>query len=258
MQKNPRTGRIAVVTGAASGIGQTVARRLHADGWSVVGLDLAFPAEGRHAADRHLELACDVGSEASVQAAFERIDRDVGVPDALVCSAGIARLGSLADLSVADFDATYAVNTRGPWLCAIHAIRLMRREPRPDDERRIVFVGSVSGLRPKVGNGAYSAQKAALHVITGVLAAELGSERILVNAVAPGTVDTPMVRAVGPASQTGLFRPSGTSPLGRIAVPDDVADVIEFFLGEQSRYVTGTVLPVDGGTRAAFIAAKSG
>jgi NAD(P)-dependent dehydrogenase (short-subunit alcohol dehydrogenase family) len=248
--------RIAVITGAASGIGQAAAQRLFDAQWTVVMLDVAFDARMTTRNERLYALHCDVADSASIDSAFAQITDRFGAPDALVCSAGVLRIGALADMQPADFDTLYTVNTRGAWLCARAAIQSMRAQ-RSDALRRIVFVGSISGIRPKVGNGAYGAQKAALHTLTGVLAAELGGEGILVNAVAPGTVDTPMIQAMSDPSRTGRYRPSGTSPLGRVATPDDVAAVIEFYLGEQSNYVTGTVLPVDGGTRGAFIPASA-
>ncbi|MGQ7935356.1 SDR family NAD(P)-dependent oxidoreductase [Paraburkholderia sp. D1E] len=248
--------RIAVVTGAASGIGQAAAQRLLNAQWTVIMLDVAFDA-GMTALNEHsYTLRCDVADRTSIDSAFSQITDRFGAPDALVCSAGVLRIGALADMDPTDFDTLYTVNTRGAWLCARAAIQAMRMQ-RSDALRRIVFVGSISGIRPKVGNGAYGAQKAALHILTGVLAAELGGDGILVNAVAPGTVDTPMIRANSDPGRTGRYRPSGTSPLGRVATPEDVAAVIEFYLGEQSNYVTGTVIPVDGGTRGAFIPASA-
>lgn len=235
--------RVAVVTGGASGIGEATVKRLRAAGWAVVALDLSLKGDGY----------CDVSDMDSIGAAFARIASRFGYVDALVCSAGTLKIGALADMAPADFDQVYRVNTRGAWLCARQAIALMRKSPNRARFPRIVFVGSISGIRPKIGNGAYAAQKAALHTLTGVLAAELGPEGILVNAVAPGTVDTPMIQAMSDPAKSGRYRPSGTSPLGRVALAEDVAAVIEFYLGEQSNYVTGTVIPVDGGSRAAFI-----
>lgn len=235
--------KIAVVTGAGSGIGESTAKRLRGAAWTVVGLDLRFDG------DAH----CDVADLESVKAAFDRIGSRFGYIDALICSAGTLKIGALADMALEDFDQLYRVNTRGAWLCARHAIPWMRKSPNRQLFPRIVFVGSISGIRPKIGNGAYAAQKAALHTLTGVMAAELGPEGILVNAVAPGTVDTPMIQAMSDPNKSGRYRPSGTSPLGRVAQPEDIAAVIEFYLGPQANYVTGTVIPVDGGTRAAFV-----
>lgn len=253
--------RTAIVTGAASGIGHAVAVRLHGDGWQVAGLDRAYDdaaqstAQSAAAPDGVVPVACDVADEASVEAAFAAVTERFGHIDAIVCAAGVLATGALVDMAVADFDRLFAVNTRGAWLTARAAVPLMRARPDTNDAARIVFLGSISGIRPKTGGGAYGAQKSALHVITGVMAAELAGEGILVNAVAPGTVDTPMIAAVttGGAADP-LYRPSGNSPLGRIARPEDVASVVHFLCGPDSAYVTGSVIPVDGGTRAAFVA----
>jgi NAD(P)-dependent dehydrogenase (short-subunit alcohol dehydrogenase family) len=114
------------------------------------------------------------------------------------------------------------------------------------------MVGSCSGLRPKIGSGFYAASKAALHVLTGVLAVELAPSGILVNAVAPGTVATPMLEGARTPREGMLYTSSGESPLGRIAQSDDIADVILFLLGDHAKYVNGSIIPVDGGNRAAF------
>jgi 3-oxoacyl-[acyl-carrier protein] reductase len=108
-------------------------------------------------------------------------------------------------------------------------------------------------MRPKVGTGIYAASKAAVHTIANIYAAELGPSGITVNVVAPGTIDTPMVRSLAGVDPNSRYKPSGVSPLGRIGYPDDVADVIEFLLSDQARYVNGAAIPIDGGTRAAFI-----
>lgn len=244
---------IAVVTGAASGIGAAVARQLLEDGWQVIGLDRAYAnGIGDEPAD-FVPIACDVTDEQSIATAFTEVAERYGHIDALVCAAGILATGSLIDMPVDDFDRIFAVNTRGAWLCARAGVGLMRRRSDKTLAARLVFIGSISGIRPKIGGGAYGAQKSALHVITGVMAAELASEGILVNAVAPGTVETPMIAAVTAAPGTGSYRPSGVSPLGRVAQPEDVANVVRFLCGDDAAYVAGSVIPVDGATRAAFV-----
>ena len=247
--------RNAIVTGAASGIGAAVATRLLAEGWLVAGLDKTFRTDVDRATDnnRLKEIECDVTDERSIETAFATVEEQFGHIDAIVCAAGILATGSLAEMAVSDFDRIFAVNTRGAWLCAKATVPLMAGRPITSGPARIVFVGSIGGIRPKTGGGAYGAQKAALHVITGVMAAELGPQGILVNAVAPGTVDTPMIAAVASSSSNSSYRPSGNSPLGRIGQPEDVANVILFLCGEDSTYVTGSIIPVDGGTRAAFV-----
>ncbi len=250
--------KVAVITGAASGIGKATAACLLSAGWRVIGLDLSFSETGISGlenadTENMLTLNCDVGCVRSITSAFIQIEEKVGFVDAVICSAGTLAVGPLSDMSLSDFDRIYSINTRGAWLSARQAIPLMRKSPNLEDCPRIVFVGSISAIRPKVGSGAYAAQKAALHTLVGVMAAELAPEGILVNAVAPGTVDTPMIRAVSDPENTGQYRPSGASPLGRVAQPEDVAAVIDFFLSRQAKFVTGVILPVDGGTRAAFI-----
>lgn len=146
----------------------------------------------------------------------------------------------------------FGVNVMGPWLSAREALPLLRNGASVDDPARVVFLGSIAGLRPKAGGGFYGASKAALHVITGVLAVELAPTGVIVNAVAPGTVATPLVEEVRKRSN---YKVSGESPLGRIAQAEDVVDVVMFYLSDAAKYVNGTVLPVDGGTRAAFIKA---
>ena len=247
--------RNAIVTGAASGIGKAVAARLLDEGWQVAGLDRAFSDGDGSVADGRamMTVACDVTDEASIDRAYGKVAERFGHLDAVVCAAGILATGALTDMAVADFDRIFAVNTRGAWLCARAAVPLMRGRPDKDAAARIVFLGSISGIRPKTGGGAYGAQKSALHVITGVMAAELGPEGILVNAVAPGTVDTPMIAAVTSTGGDRSYRPSGNSPLGRVAQPEDVANVVHFLCSAEAAYVTGSVIPVDGGTRAAFV-----
>lgn len=244
--------RKVIVTGAASGIGAAVAAMLAGD-WQVIGLDQAYTDISAHNDSGFLKLACDVSDEASVRSVFSEIGARHGTVDAIVCAAGVLATGGLMEMSVADFDRLFAINTRGAWLTARSGVELMRKRPVGAVGGRVVFLGSISGIRPKVGGGAYGAQKSALHVLTGVMAAELAGEGILVNAVAPGTVDTPMIQAVTSKGGDTSYRPSGTSPLGRVAEAEDIANVVLFLLEEQSTYVTGTVLPVDGGTRAAFV-----
>ena len=115
------------------------------------------------------------------------------------------------------------------------------------------MLSSVAALRPKIVSGAYAASKAAVSQLCRVMAAEWAPSGVLVNALAPGTVDTPMVAAVADIRASKGYRPSGVSPVGRIAQPDDVVDVMMFLLSDAARYVTGTTIPVDGGTQAAFI-----
>lgn len=250
--------RTAVITGGASGIGLRTAERLISEGWTVWSLDVAdeptpgSSTETQHDGELHF-LKCDVADADSVRNALDTIGRHTDSVDALICSAGVIRPNALEDYSVEDIDLMLGVNIKGPWLSIRETLPLLRKNATPEHPARVVVVGSISGIRPKVGSGFYGATKAAVHVLTGVFAAELASTGVVVNAVAPGTIATPMVEQAAAAKGSSSYNPSGTSPLGRIGQPDDVADVILFFLSDAARFVNGTVLPVDGGTRAAFI-----
>jgi len=251
--------KTAAITGAASGIGQAAARRLLEQGWTVFGLDNAQPRLDAVAAgfsafqDRFKPVACDVTDATNVVAGFAGIGFVVPALDALICCAGVLRTGPMESMTVEDFDLVLHVNTRGTFLCAREALKLLRKAAKPDQPARIMLLSSIAALRPKVSSGAYAASKAAVSQLTRVMAAEWAPYGVLVNALAPGTVDTPMVRAVSDPATSNGYRPSGDSPLGRIAQPDDVVDVMMFLLGDAARYVTGTTIPVDGGTQAAFI-----
>jgi len=251
------TGNAAAVTGAASGIGLAASRRLLEAGWTVFGLDLARDrlAEARDAFVAHQHrfrpIVCDVADAASVADAFGQMG-SAGL-HAVICCAGVLRTGLLESMSIEDFDLVLDTNLRGTFLCAQKALPLLRRTASADNPARVVLLSSIAALRPKIISGAYAASKAAVSQLCRVMAAEWAPSGVLVNALAPGTVDTPMVRAVSdPAASRGC-RPSGVSPVGRIAQPDDVVDVMMFLLSDAARYVTGTTIPVDGGTQAAFV-----
>jgi NAD(P)-dependent dehydrogenase (short-subunit alcohol dehydrogenase family) len=250
------TGKIAAVSGAASGIGRCACRRMLENGWTVFGLDVveerldAVRDEFAGFHGRFLPIVCDVADASQVDAVFAGIG---GSLNALACCAGVLRTSKLEDMAIEDFDIVVNTNLRGTFLCAQKALPLLRRAATPENPSRVVLLSSIAALRPKVAGGAYAASKAAVSQICRVMAAEWAPSGVLVNALAPGTVDTPMVRAVSDAAASKGYRPSGASPIGRIAQADDVVDVMMFLLSDAARYVTGTTIPVDGGTQAAFI-----
>lgn len=243
--------RRAVVTGASSGIGLMCCRELLQLGWNVVGLDVAESPlwdETFDGADRFTAVACDVSSSGEIESAFRTLGEQDGL-DALICCAGILRGGPLLQMSEKDYDAVFDINAKGAWL-ATRAAQPLLAQARAGNPR-IVFVSSGAALRPKIGAGAYGASKSALIHLARVLAVELAAQNILVNVVAPATVDTPLVHRL--MKNTENYKVTGVSPLGRIAQPSDVTAVIRFLLGPDSTYMTGAVLPVDGGTTAAFV-----
>src|SRR6185503_19702637 len=242
--------KVAAITGGASGIGQGTAKRLLGDGWTVVALDRdkagleALRKEFASHGDRLQTQLCDVTSVESVTSAFAELGKRYGRLNGLVCSAGLLRIGTLDSMSVEDFDQLFSVNVRGLWLCAREAMPLLKLAGAEGELARVVFLASISGIRHKIDSGAYAATKSAVIALTKV------------NAVAPATVDTPMVRPhLNPGGNT-RYRTSGTSPLGRIAAPGDVAAVISFLMSKDAGYVNGTIIPVDGGTVAAFVPPK--
>jgi 2,3-dihydro-2,3-dihydroxybenzoate dehydrogenase len=256
---NEHMTQTAVITGAAAGIGRATAKRLLRDGWNVVALDqsedgLARLATQLDAPSGQLHTrTCDVSSEASVAQAFTHIETITDRVHGVVLSAGVLKIGRMDSMSTEDFDQVFSVNVRGLWLCARQAMPALKAAASAGERARIVNLASIAGIRHKINSGAYAATKSAVIAMTKVMAVESAEHGILVNAVAPATVDTPMVAAhINPGSNSG-YKTSGTSPLGRIAQPEDIADVIHFLLGDSSAYVTGTIIPVDGGTSAAFV-----
>lgn len=255
--------KTAAITGAASGIGQAACGRLLQAGWIVFGLDNARDRLDRVSErfavyqGRFRPVHCDVADAARVTAAFQEIAATSKTLNALVTCAGVLRTSLMEDMPIEDFDLVLNVNTRGTFLCAQKALPLLRAGASADNPSRVVLLSSVAALRPKIVSGAYAASKAAVSQLCRVMAAEWAPSGVLVNALAPGTVDTPMVAAVADPGTSKGYRPSGVSPVGRIAQPDDVVDVVMFLLSDAARYVTGTTIPVDGGTQAALIPSGS-
>lgn len=242
-------GKVAVVTGGASGIGGAAVARFVAEGARVASLDRAEPQAGR---DGVLEIPCDVTREDDVAAAFARVAAAFGGTDILVNSAGIARLVPLAETTPAILDAIMAVNVRGTMLCVQAALPQMRAR----GGGRIINIGSVSGRTGSILRTAYGASKGAIVTMTQVMAVELAEHNILVNAIAPGPVDTPLVVGLGPSTYRKAWHQR--VPLGRSALPEEIAGPILFLAGPDSSYVNGHILDVDGGFLAGGILPKDG
>lgn len=228
------SGQVAVVTGAASGIGAAVAAELTAAGVRVASLDVA-PAAGCA-----LSCTCDVSSEAAVEAAFALVTKELGAPRLAVHCAGITRDALLWKQSLADWEQVLRVNLTGGFLL----VRAMFPHIRAAGAGSIVLVGSINGTRGKAGQGAYAASKAGLVGLAKTAAREIGRFGGRVNVVAPGMVDTPMTRALAPEWRE---KAAAEAVLGHIGEPADVARVISFLLSPAARHVTGQLLNVDGG-----------
>ena len=248
---------IGLITGAASGIGLKTVKRLLKKGWEVYGLDNDESGLERSSKEinnsNFIAKPCDLRSEEVLKNIIVEIQEDRQKINSLIACAGVLKLGTLEDMSTEDFDLVFDINVRGLWLSAREALPLLKNAASRGELSRIILLSSISALRPKIDSGAYSASKAAVSQLTRVLSVECAKYGITVNAIAPGTVNTPMVNKKNTPQSQGNWRPSGPSPLGRIAEPSDIANVIEFLLSKEASYVTGTTIPVDGGTQAAFI-----
>ncbi|WP_040872127.1 3-oxoacyl-ACP reductase FabG [Nocardia exalbida] len=248
------TQRVAVVTGAARGIGAAVARRLAADGMAVAVLDLDEAActtvvdEIESADGRALALGVDVSDEAAVTRAIDRVAAELGAPAVLVNNAGILRDNLLFKMSADDWDAVLNVHLRGSFLLA-RAVQAHMIEQRWG---RIVNLSSTSALGNR-GQANYAAAKAGLQGFTKTLALELGKFGVTANAVAPGFIETEMTAATA-ARMNIPFEEFKTAmaaqiPVARTGTPADVAHTVSFLVSEGAGFVSGQVIYVAGGPR---------
>jgi len=239
------TTRVAVVTGAGSGIGAATAAVLAREGFAVACLDLDGAAAERVAdglGAAHFGLAVDVGDEPAVVAAFEAVGARYGRIDALATCAGITDTTPFMDATAEQFMRVYRVNAVGTFLCIREAVRRMERGAR------ICTVSSVAGLRGGglFGQAAYSASKGAVLALTRNAARAFAERGIAVNGVCPASIATPMMTALleDDAKREALL--AGV-PLGRLAAPEEAAEAIAWLLSPRASYVHGETLIVDGG-----------
>ncbi|WP_329519178.1 3-oxoacyl-ACP reductase FabG [Spirillospora sp. NBC_01491] len=239
------TGKVAVITGAARGIGAATAERLAGEGARVVLLDLHGAADtAARIGPAATSIACDVTDQAAVEAAFAGLD----AIDVLVNNAGITRDNLLFKLPKADWDAVLAVNLTGAFHCCQAAQRQMVRQR----SGKIVSLSSRSALGNR-GQANYAAAKAGIQALTATLAIELGPYGINVNAVAPGYIATEMTAAtatrVGATPEEHQRSAAGRTPLGRVGRPEEVAAAIAFLASDDASYVSGQTLYINGGAR---------
>ncbi len=234
-------GKTALVTGGASGIGAAIVRRFLAAGAIVFSADLtAMAPEGATV------IPADVSQESELIHALEIAANATGHVDILVSNAAIQPLGiAFADLTVETLDRTLAINVRSVALGIKHAPHFM-----PATGGRIINTSSFVGSIGVPFGSAYAVSKAAVSHITRCAAVELARRGITVNAVAPGTVFTPAVTAI--ANNPEIPFVSGRTPLGRLAEPDEIAAAFHFLASDEAAYITGAILPVDGGITAGW------
>jgi 3-oxoacyl-[acyl-carrier protein] reductase len=228
-------GRSVLVTGGNRGIGLAIARRLAADGDSVtITSRSGKPVEGLSV------VQCDVRDGASVDAAFTAAEKEQGPVEVVVANAGITKDTLLALLSEDAFNDVFDTNLTGAYRVAKRAVRPMMKMRRG----RLIFISSVVGLYGSPGQANYAASKAGLVGLARSLARELGSRGITANIIAPGFVDSDMT-AVLPEERKGAIL--AAVPLGRLGSADEVAGAVAFLAGPDAAYISGAVIPVDGG-----------
>jgi 3-oxoacyl-[acyl-carrier protein] reductase len=255
MSTSDRSPRVAIVTGAARGIGASIAQRLAADGMdiAVIDLDAANCIDTGRAVEtlgrRAVAVGADVSAEASVAAAVEHVVQRLGAPTVLVNNAGVLRERTLVKTTLDDWELSINVNLRGAFLMS----RAVKPHMRAAQWGRIVNLSSIAAVG-QVGLVAYSAAKAGIQGMTKTLAMELGRHGITVNAVAPGFIATPMTAGV--AERVGVTfeemqaQIARDIPVGRVGRPEDIAHAVAFFADERSGFVSGQVLYVAGGPKA--------
>lgn len=239
-------GKLAVVTGGASGIGAAIVRRLTEQGARVVVLDIADEAEIGEAV-----VYCDASSPDSVAAAFARVDT-YGTPDLLVCSAGIGKVGDLLSTTPEDFDRLMGVNARGVFLVCRETVRRMKDAGRGG---AIVNICSIAGKISLEDRFAYAATKGAVLMMTRSIAQDYIADGIRANCVCPARVHTPFVDAYLAKSFPGreaekLAELSAAQPMGRMGTPDEIASLVLYLCSDEAAFVTGAAYDIDGGCMA--------
>jgi 3-oxoacyl-[acyl-carrier protein] reductase len=237
------SGRTAHVTGSTRGIGRAIAEALAGAGArvAVVGRDVVRAEEvAKTLGNGAAGFSCDVGDIASVNALIESVEKAFGTIDILVNNAGLTRDNILFRLKDDDWDAVLDANLRGAFV----AIRAVARGMMKRRWGRIINIASVVGITGNKGQANYAASKAGLIGLTKSVAKELASRNILINAVAPGFIETDMTAAMTSEARAAM---ASQIPLERLGTPADIAAMVAFLASEHASYITGQVLVVDGG-----------
>lgn len=240
-------GKVALVTGSARGIGRATIEALAGAGAAVAINDYGdmavaedFAAGLREAGVKVATAQADIADQEQVAAMISHVESELGGISILVNNAGITRDGLAVRMSESDFDAVIATNLRGTFLCSKAVARGMMKAR----SGAIINLASVVGRRGNAGQVNYAAAKAGIIGLTKTLARELGPRGVTVNAVAPGYVQTAMTGKLDDSVKEKIL---ANTPLGRLATPEEIASVILFLASPAAAYITGAVIPVDGG-----------
>ncbi|HNO71811.1 MAG TPA: SDR family NAD(P)-dependent oxidoreductase [Bacteroidia bacterium] len=235
--------KIAIVTGAAKGIGRAIVLRLIEDGYFIVAIDIDEKGGKKLLVEFGKEKVCfakaDICKEKIIQQLFEKILKVHKRIDLLVNNAGIIRDDAIWNMSSENFDLVLNINLKGTWLMCREAAKVFKQQ----NSGRIINISSRAWLG-NFGQSNYSASKAGIVSLTRVLALELGKYNVLVNAVAPGLIDTPLTQKLEKPVLEKLIEAQPTKTIGK---PNDVANVVAFLASEHTQFITGQTIYVDGG-----------
>lgn len=243
------SGRTAIVTGGASGIGGAIARRLAADGSPVAVFDVDGAAadlaarEIGEAGGKAIGVAVDVSDRAAIDTGVQRVRTELGRPSILVNSAGITTSGPFLDITAQQWARVLAVNLTGTFDCCQAVLPDMVEQ----GWGRIVNISSSSVHSGAAGMAAYVSSKSGVLGLTKVLALEFARKGITVNTIPPGFIDTPMMRATAERGFIDVGKQIDATPVGRIGLPEDIAAACAFLVSEEAGYITGQVIGVNGG-----------
>lgn len=248
-------GKVAIVTGAGTGIGRAIALALAREGAKVAvagrrreKLEEVAQSIERAGGEAAVTM-CDVSSEADTQRAVKDAEQAFGLVNVLVNNAGALSVSTVESISLEDWDQVIATNLKGPFLMSRAVLPSMRRA----GGGAIVNVGSILGLIAMKDRAAYCASKGGVTMLTKAMAMDHAHERIRVNCICPAIVETDLIRDLFSKTEEGLRARDGrlaTLPLGRFGRPDDIAELAVFLASEESSWMTGTAIPVDGGLSA--------
>lgn len=235
--------KVVVVTGGGGGMGVELCGLFHAEGASVVVMDateVAVQAGIRSIDDKALGVVVDVAKEASVEQAFARVVERYGSIDVLVCAAGVRPMAQLLDQATDEWERCLQINLTGVFLCN----RVAARHMVATGGGSIINIASVNGVRACTGMGAYNVSKAGVIALTQTLACEVAPQKVRINAILPAQVETPMIK-----EQVGEERRRREEriPMGRYGKPQEIASAVAFLASDDSSFMTGHAMAVDGG-----------
>ena len=242
-------GKVAVVTGAGSGIGRATTLLLAREGARVLAADINGTAAEETAALAEgtvLAAEADVSAEAPVEELFARCEEELGAPDVLANIAGVGSTTAAPDTPLEVWERVFAVNTRGTFLCCKHAIPRMAAAGGGS----IVNMASVAGLVGLRNRAAYCASKGAVVALTRALALDHVADRVRVNCICPGTVDSPWVRRLLDEAGESLDALVARQPMGRLGTPEEIAAAVLYVASDAAAFMTGSALVLDGGLTA--------